>query len=458
MSSLYVITNLGNADLSFDTFTLRVGGSAYRQTITEDIENAVNKGFVKMDNVGSSSSLFTVLNTSKKRIELNGTPLDPGCTLTLANLTADVQNALSLGYLTLTDNVGPPKPGPTGPTGSQGPTGPKGEDGAVGPTGPAAESSGGSSLQNLVESLVPAVGNALMGPVETLTVTGEQPNISLVLSPKGTGGFATSPSGFTRGIYSVDLQLSTNAGYAIAQGAYSTVSGGQQNTASGEQSFIGGGYLNTASGHRSIVTGGFSNAAVGNHSFIGGGAGNETSGLYSSILGGYNSALYGQYSVVTGGAGATDTGSNFTQLFGAKPGSYGWQSATQLAVSTTTDATPTLLAAGVDVGRGSGFNISTNTAAKFSIDVVGRDTTSGDSAMFEIKVGVKVDNAGAIVFVGTPVVSPQFVDSSAMTWAVLPPVVTFNTSLGLASLLISVTGEEDKTINWIARIDAVMLR
>jgi len=71
--------------------------------------------------------------------------------------------------------------------------------------------------------------------------------------------------GYTRGQWSVDLQLKRDNFIQTAYGPYSTICGGAFNTAGGSYSTIGGGWNNIASGYIASVIGGRLNYAVGDY-------------------------------------------------------------------------------------------------------------------------------------------------------------------------------------------------
>jgi len=103
----------------------------------------------------------------------------------------------------------------------------------------------------------------------------------------------------------------------IARAAYSSVSGGYNNTVSGGyNNTVSGGYYNTASGTQSSsVSGGANNTASGDLSSISGGGNNSTSGDLSSVSGGYGNTAGGNSSSVSGGSYNTASG-NFSSISG----------------------------------------------------------------------------------------------------------------------------------------------
>ena len=92
-------------------------------------------------------------------------------------------------------------------------------------------------------------------------------------------------AGNARGAGAVDLQVNRSNATEVASGAYSVVSGGQQNTGSGLYAVVTGGSQNTAIDQYSTVGGGVGNSALGDTSTVPGGRQNSASGAYSFAAG-----------------------------------------------------------------------------------------------------------------------------------------------------------------------------
>ena len=90
-------------------------------------------------------------------------------------------------------------------------------------------------------------------------------------------------------------------------GTQSTVSGGYDNTASGMEASVSGGIDNTASGNYASISGGRYNEASGNYASVSGGRFNEASGDNSSVAGGggdnswEGNVAFADYSAILGG-------------------------------------------------------------------------------------------------------------------------------------------------------------
>lgn len=113
-------------------------------------------------------------------------------------------------------------------------------------------------------------------------------------------------------------------------GAYPSVSGGSDGTASNYAASVSGGHFNTASGAYGSVSGGAGNTASYDVSSVSGGQSNTASGVVSTIGGGFNNTASGVMSTIGGGTeneavsfGATIAGGSDITLNSATQ--YAWQ-------------------------------------------------------------------------------------------------------------------------------------
>ena len=88
----------------------------------------------------------------------------------------------------------------------------------------------------------------------------------------------------------------------IAEGRFSTVTGGELNVAAGIGAVVSGGAQNAAQGPVSTVMGGQGNLALGEGATVAGGARNEASGRYSAVGGGIGNQALGNFSTIPGGS------------------------------------------------------------------------------------------------------------------------------------------------------------
>lgn len=111
------------------------------------------------------------------------------------------------------------------------------------------------------------------------------------------------------GIGATEGQFIGSGRFNAVKHTFSSIVGGDTNTASSAYTFIGGGNLNVVSGSYSVVVGGQYNSSSVAYTFVGGGQYNTGSGQYSSVIGGLNNTAqsYGETSLglySTTGAGS----------------------------------------------------------------------------------------------------------------------------------------------------------
>jgi hypothetical protein len=114
----------------------------------------------------------------------------------------------------------------------------------------------------------------------------------------GSGDLATAPFSLVTG------------GENAAEGYYTAVTGGTNNTARGNYATVTGGWRNSAIGKWASVSGGESNYAYGEWASVSGGEKNKASGKFSSISGGgvNEVASSGEWASVSGGESNTASG------------------------------------------------------------------------------------------------------------------------------------------------------
>lgn len=156
-------------------------------------------------------------------------------------------------------------------------------------------------------------------------------NTSIVLKPNGTGGIiATIPDGTTaggnaRGPYSIELMPHRvgTAATAVASGWYTTLIGGQRNTAGADFAVVTGGNTNTNTSNNGVICGGQGNTASTNtHATVVGGQSNTSSGQYS-VSGGTANTAAGSRSIAFGDSNnASAYGAVCIGLYNAGSGQY----------------------------------------------------------------------------------------------------------------------------------------
>lgn len=248
----------------------------------------------------------------------------------------------------------------------------------------------------------------------------------LALNPGSTGYItATVPDsaaagGNARGTNAVDMQNLRSAATQVASGAQSTIGGGQNNTSSSTATTVAGGFGNVASANSACVPGGNTNTA--NGSF--------------SVATGSNSNARSQHGRAVHAAGA-----------------FAGQGDAQVGLSvlrmSTTDATTTAISANGSVPSATTVvALPNNSVYAFTGEVVARNTSNNDSAMWTITGLIKRGaNAAATAFVGTPTVTKVFNDTGAAAWTLAAVADTTN-----GGLTFNVTGAAATTIRWVANV------
>lgn len=208
--------------------------------------------------------------------------------------------------------------------------------------------------------------------------------------------------------------------------------GGDGNTATAADAGTFCGRVNEATGQRSVVLGGFVNIASGTDCAVLSGLTNTASGDYSVAHGrGAVASHYAEHAHASGPFSATGDaqGSFFTLRK---------QTTTSTPAGLFLDGSSLLLTIPVDTTWG------------FDIMVVARRTDANDESAFYRFEGCIDNNAGTTALVGSVVAATPIEDTSAWACAVTAD----NTN---DALIITATGENAKTINWVARVHIVQV-
>lgn len=307
-------------------------------------------------------------------------------------------------------------------------------------------------------------------------------NIDVAIVPRGTGAISaqvpdsTVIGGNKRGDNSADFQLSRTGADKVAAGSQSFIGSGNNNRAAGTQSVVCGGNFNTAgntqsvvcggesnsaSGSQAVIAGGFSNTASGSYAVISGGTSNSSSALSSTVGGGNSNQADGTNSVVPGGSGGITRGLTGRLSFSSGTFASGGDAQYGLIVlrRSTTDATP-LAITSTNVGASSiNIPVLPNSGLYAFRGQVACIQTAGiagavnDCKAWDIAGSIKRNtNAASTALLGTPTITVLGADTNLgadnATGAVIA--ITADTSAG--GLLITVTGETNKTLRWVATV------
>lgn len=322
---------------------------------------------------------------------------------------------------------------------------------------------GVASPVNFIEACQGATGTP--GRVQ-LRAAGTDANISMVLTPKGTGALiaqipnSLASGGNARGANAVDWQTVRSAANQVASGANATVSGGQGNLANSTNSTVGGGASNTANANNATIAGGNQNIASNSFATVGGGNVNVASGFGATIGGGNQNTASGIYSWSPGGFQASARG-----IFGLgcwSPGQIAAvgdaQSEEHIIRRQTTDATPTRLTAdGAAANTTNTINLANFSAIAGVLVVRARGAGGVNlSATWFINLSATRDGSAASVLIeggGGTALTPTHSRGTGSAWRID---VTADTTNG--GIAVTVTGAAATTINWVARFAAAQVQ
>jgi hypothetical protein len=279
------------------------------------------------------------------------------------------------------------------------------------------------------------------------------------------GGWALDGGGNPRGVNAVDLQTSRTNDYNVASGDYSFIGGGIDNMAQGNWSGVVGGQSNRVIGVGAIILSGGGNYISGNYSAILMGVSNNIFAPNSTVMNGsYNQcAAYGSSSFI--GAGSNNyIGAEYGSVMagvGAKTNKRGQTTKSSFMFAAQGDAQGSQLTEGCKTtnntpeelfldgdGGSKRITIAADTTWSFRILVVARRTDAdNESAAYDF-VGCIDNNAGTTALVGS--VTKTVVAEDTAAWDC--NVTADNTN---DALIVTATGENSKTIQWVAFIQLV---
>lgn len=282
-------------------------------------------------------------------------------------------------------------------------------------------------------------GSATGNPVRAVVdpASGDTNVTAVVGGPKGTGAIqaqvndAAATGGNARGTNAVDWQTTRTSAAHVASGVNTTIGGGAGNVSSGAYATVAGGLFCTAAGSRATVSGGESNTVSGTFGWVPGGSSATERGCY--------------------GRGAWGSGP-FATSGDAQSGEF-------VIRRITTDATATRLTAdGAAQSTTNTVNLPNTGTHMVRLLVTAQQTggaagTAGDCAGWELTALIKRGaNAAATVLVGSSgaSVAPAYSDTAPAAWRI--GLTADATNGGLA---VTVTGEANKTIRWVARVMSV---
>lgn len=307
-------------------------------------------------------------------------------------------------------------------------------------------------------------------------------NIDVAIAPRGFGAIVaqipdgTTANGNKRGDNAVDLQIQRGQATHVASGARAVIVGGSSNTASGGDSIIVGGSGNSVSGTSSFLGGGTSNTANGSYATTGGGLGNSAGASFASVLGGDSNTASGASSVVGGGSGNTANGTNSVVPGGASgsargltgrlsfgAGSFGVSGDAQYGLMvlrrSTTDNTPSAITATNAATSSVNIPILPNTSLYAfrgqvtCIQTAGSAGTVNDCKAWDIVGAIKRNaTAASTALLGTPTITVLGADTNLGADNTTGAIIAITADTTNGGLLITVTGETNKTLRWVATV------
>lgn len=290
-------------------------------------------------------------------------------------------------------------------------------------------------------------------------VTSDDPNASLVLSPKGQSGIqanisdGTADGGDNRGDYAIDLQLNRNDASQVASGDFSALIGGSNGSAIGEGSFVGAGANNTSIGDYSANIGGLNNATSGSYSAILSGEDNITNGDYSAVVAGKSSIANADYSLALGLQSFAATQGQIAYSSGMFSDVGDAQGTLNVLRYQTLNGVPTALTFdGQAISANNRISLDVNTLYTFYLQVIaiqsgGLAGILGDARWWHFTGAVRRVASGTNLVSNVTKIEDFGTSINTDTWDAS---VLANDSD--STLDIVVQGQNNKTIRWVANI------
>lgn len=282
-------------------------------------------------------------------------------------------------------------------------------------------------------------------------------------SHKATGAKSTIVGGRDNKAYSTYSFVGGGKSNTAQTNAYATIVGGKSNSVTGKYSFIGGGTSNTVSSSYSVLVGGYANTCSGVYTFIGGGRQNiasnfsvvcggkynTASGQRSGIVSGYRNTASARYTFIGASLRAkADKWGQVTHATGMLSSAGDAQaSAFVLRIQTTNNTQSELF---LD-GSSARMTLSNDTTWVFWGYLVARNTgTDSENACWKFDGQISRNTNEASTAVAGVTTTTINLDMGAAAWT-----ITVDADTTYGSLRIRATGENSKTINWVAAVHTV---
>lgn len=216
---------------------------------------------------------------------------------------------------------------------------------------------------------------------------------------------------------------------------YTTIAGGDRNTALGDQAFIGGGSLNevTLAGISGTISGGDGNLVSAEGAAVFGGRTNVASEDFAGSFG--FEARADHYGEVAFASGSFDV---------LNPGRAQHSSVTLRTETSAAGQTRLTLDGGAPTATNQ-FTLEAGTSYAFLIRIIAQDVATGDSAWWEFAGAIQRPGAVGTTELAGPVFLRQGGKPSTAAW---DAEVEEDTAIGC--LAVTVEGEVGTTIRWVA--------
>jgi hypothetical protein len=236
------------------------------------------------------------------------------------------------------------------------------------------------------------------------------------------------------------------------------INGGVENTVKKRNAFIGGGYQNTVNGIGGVIVTGMGNTVNADYgSILGGtyntiagqcavvgGSNNQANSDYSCVPGGYDNIAAARFSTTLGRSSKTITEGQIAHASGKFVNQGDAQASRYILRCQTTNNTIT----GLTVG-GSYPQMSNDSSFLVKMKMVARrQDVEGETKAWEITALIQNNTGVNATVIGTPIKTVIASTTNTDLWDV-------NITTGADSIIPQVTGETEKTINFVALLETV---
>jgi hypothetical protein len=304
--------------------------------------------------------------------------------------------------------------------------------------------------------------NNIIGGDGTATVGTSTPN---TVSPDANNVSVAVIAGYDNVVGSIADKIISDHSYTEMGGAgHNAIFGGQGHKirSTAKHAAIFGGDRNDIGGNYSFATGllnqilGVSCAASGqNNSITNASLGSTVTGRENALNGsyaqadGYQNSVQGSYSSARGQQGIARGAWLWVKAAGQFTKKGDCQAVETIFRTQTTSATTKVMGT---ANTGLGPLLEPNSAVTFTMQVMAIEPATGATKAWRVEGTTRRGATGGLIAVGTPTITSAGADASAAGWSIATA-----TSGGSGYLILTVTGEAAKTINWAAKVSYMEL-